>query len=533
MVKQEPLPLPRTVASPAAEASQIGSKKALWLCAIITLAAAILRFHGIAAKSFWLDEGISVGIARLPWSQFWDVLRHREANMALYYLLLRFWMALDFLTTAGGSEGFIRGLSVLFSVATVPVIYALGTRLFGRNTGLVAAWLLAINAYHIRYAEEARGYSLVVFFATLATWIFVRNLQASASNGERAHWGIYALLCALTVYSHFFGALVVVVHFAAFCFLPRGKAPWRNYLWSLRWFAYSMVPIAWIAATVGAGSMKWIPAATFGEVLQFFRQLAGNGGMLLLVLDAVAVILFVAGHFAWHRILKNDEDPNAIEVWNQVLVLAWLAVPVVIVLIGSIFRPLFLGRYLIPCLPALLLIVARSVTWFRPRPFMWALAAAISALCMMGTVSYYHRDFDLDRDDWRAATFYVLDHAIPGDGAFYYVGSGRLPFDFYKSLRNPAPEWPEDLIAANGGDRALHGSLNSYLADALSESKPAGDRVWLILSLDADANGKPREESVMLRAYYGKGRRLVDEQRISGITIALYARDAPGRDSGK
>src|SRR5580704_7434762 len=105
MVKQEPLPLPRTVASPAAEASQIGSKKALWLCAIITLAAAILRFHGIAAKSFWLDEGISVGIARLPWSQFWDVLRHREANMALYYLLLRFWMALDFLTTAGGSEG--------------------------------------------------------------------------------------------------------------------------------------------------------------------------------------------------------------------------------------------------------------------------------------------------------------------------------------------------------------------------------------------------------------------------------------------
>src|SRR5258705_3772980 len=157
------LPLPATL--PAPDRAWDDPITSSWLLTLITLVDAVLRLHASTAKSFWLDEAISVGIARLPWQQFFDVLRHREINMALYYVLLHFWLVL------GSSEGFIRGLSVLFSVATVPVMYALGARLFGRGTGLLAAWLLAINAYNVRYAQEARGYALVIFLAVLTTWL--------------------------------------------------------------------------------------------------------------------------------------------------------------------------------------------------------------------------------------------------------------------------------------------------------------------------------------------------------------------------
>jgi hypothetical protein len=119
------LPIPAAPSAPDRWRSGITTN--FCLLVLIILVAAILRLHGIASKSFWLDEGISVEIARLPWRQFFYVLRRREINMALYYLLLHFWLAL------GSTEGFIRGLSVLFSVATVPVLYALGARLFGRG----------------------------------------------------------------------------------------------------------------------------------------------------------------------------------------------------------------------------------------------------------------------------------------------------------------------------------------------------------------------------------------------------------------
>src|ERR1700733_5061187 len=80
------------------------------MVAFVTLIAAILRFHALTVKSFWIDEGISVQIARLPWPQFFFVLRHREANMGFYYLLLRLCLLM------GSGEGFIRGLSALFSI---------------------------------------------------------------------------------------------------------------------------------------------------------------------------------------------------------------------------------------------------------------------------------------------------------------------------------------------------------------------------------------------------------------------------------
>jgi mannosyltransferase len=502
-------PLP--AAPPAPDRSRPGITIGFWLLVLITAVAAFLRLHGIAAKSLWLDEGASVGIARLHWRQFFYVVRHREINMALYYLLLHFWLAL------GSTEGFVRGLSVLFSVATVPVLYALGARLFGRGAGLLAAWLLAINAYHIRYAQEARSYALVVFFATLATWLLVRNLQEPAS----AHWAAYAVACALAVFSHFFGALVVLAHGVSLAFLRRGDLPWKDIGRAGRWFAYLMIPIAIIVATVGAEPTRWFPPTTMSAVLDFFIALAGNGGIPLLTLDVIAAALAV---FAAWRMWRSGG--LTLRGWGYVLIFAWLVVPVATVLAVSVMRPLFLARFLNPCLPALILTVAAGIAGLRPRALAWVFVAAISVFSILGDVSYYRRDFDLDREDWRAATSYVLDRAQPGDGAFFYVNVGRLPFEFYRSLRHPSPRWPEALVVANGGDWAYRDSIFAYLGEELRDAQPAGDRVWLVLSYDNDSNGQPKRESAMLRAVYGNGRRLMEEKRISTITILLYARDS-------
>jgi hypothetical protein len=81
-------------------------------------------------------------------------------------------------------------------------------------------------------------------------------------------------------------------------------------------------------------------------------------------------------------------------------------------------------------------------------------------------------------------------------------------------------------VSANGSDWGYRDSLFAYLGEELRDAQPAGDRVWLVLTLDTDSNGQPTRESAMLRAVYGKGRRLIEEKRISTITILLYARDA-------
>ena len=147
----------------------------LSLLVLIAGLAAVLRFHSLAAKSFWFDEGVSVAIARLDWYNFARILWRREANMSLYYFLLHFWLYF------GGSEFFVRALSVLFAVASVPVIYLLGRRLFDSRVGLIAAALMAVNAYHVQYSQDARSYSLMVLLCLLSSLYFLKCLERAVA----------------------------------------------------------------------------------------------------------------------------------------------------------------------------------------------------------------------------------------------------------------------------------------------------------------------------------------------------------------
>src|SRR5919106_5376671 len=118
--------------------------------AAITVLAALLRILFISEDSFWHDEILSVQRAQMNDEDFGNLLQGFP-NMAFYYWLLHHWIAL------GDSEITVRMLSVVASVGTVLVIYFLGTRLFGPQVGIISAALLAINAFHIQYAQEARS----------------------------------------------------------------------------------------------------------------------------------------------------------------------------------------------------------------------------------------------------------------------------------------------------------------------------------------------------------------------------------------
>ena len=64
-----------------------------WLTLLLLLAAsAAIRFLFLARKPFWFDECFSVEVARLDWRNFLHLLWWREANMSLYYVLLRIWL---------------------------------------------------------------------------------------------------------------------------------------------------------------------------------------------------------------------------------------------------------------------------------------------------------------------------------------------------------------------------------------------------------------------------------------------------------
>ena len=80
--------------SPAAR-GRIGSVFGGWVVVAGSVAMLVLlATHHLSTKSFWYDEAFSLRIARLAPAELFATLAGREANGALYYVVLSAWRLL-------------------------------------------------------------------------------------------------------------------------------------------------------------------------------------------------------------------------------------------------------------------------------------------------------------------------------------------------------------------------------------------------------------------------------------------------------
>jgi 4-amino-4-deoxy-L-arabinose transferase-like glycosyltransferase len=439
-----------------------------FLVLLEVLLAALLSILYIGDDSIWLDEGFSIAMAREGLSGIWDAFLI-EANQGVYYILLHFWLQL------GDSEAAIRSLSAVFAVGTVPFVYALGARLFGVRTGLMAALLLAVNAYFIDYAQEARGYALYLLLATAASYAFVRAVE----DNRPRYWIAYVLLGTLAVYTQLFAGLVLIAHASSLVFLRRDSIPWRELIAAGGGLFLFLLPLAVLTLSQSdEGALRWVRPVTLTRIAFFFKDFSGSRALLLAYFLVCAVALVPVAR-AWLQ------ARGSIESWRYAFVLTWFAVPILIVIALSLtVRPLFVTRYLIACLPPLVLIAAIGLSQIRQPALFGAAVGVIVLLSLLAVRSVY---VNPSEEDWRGAAQHVLARSQPGDAALFYIDGSRASFDYYRrreaatvpvtfNYQEPGPD------GHSASDILRHGlPLIDGFEDQLARDHP---RVWFFVSRD-------------------------------------------------
>ena len=71
-----------------------------------------------------------------------------------------------------------RFLSFLFGSLSIIVVYLIGKRLYNPKVGLVAAFLLAISAFHITWTASYQDQTMM-FFVLLASYFFIKEYQTT------------------------------------------------------------------------------------------------------------------------------------------------------------------------------------------------------------------------------------------------------------------------------------------------------------------------------------------------------------------
>jgi hypothetical protein len=175
------------------------------LLLILTLISLVLRVQQIGFH-FWIDEGISVGIASHPLSELPHLLRE-DGSPPLYYFLLHVWMQIF-----GHSEKTTHELSLVFGLITVPLAYVCGASLWGRRTGAYCAVLAAGLPFITSYAQETRMYTLVLLLSLLVATAFLHTFVYR----RRAWLPVFAVSLVGTLYTHNWALFLAVMTFVGF-----------------------------------------------------------------------------------------------------------------------------------------------------------------------------------------------------------------------------------------------------------------------------------------------------------------------------
>ena len=375
----------------------------------------------------------------------------------------------------GGLTG-LRLVSLLFAVASVPLIALLGARLADRAVGLVAAALASGSWVLMFHGIYGRMYSLFLFTSLLS---FLALLSA-LDRGGRRRFALWSVALLLMLASHPYAALVVAAQ-GLFVVLRRRRR--RPALMTLAAVGIAGIPFWWADLVLrdrfdvgvgGGGPELGSPTS----VLHYFWWVAGD---------------FSAGHRAWSTpvlvlalvgtILLWRRRPESVGLFACVVAVPGLAF--MLATLNSTASPE--ARHLIFALPFFSVLLAVPLVEIgRRRGRLGPAVAAIAVVVLLvGEVRWTHEK-----------TPPIFDGDPPGeaqarDAAGAWLASTYRPSDVLLGYEPVYLQAWEQNRSFSG--HTLPRADPALLASALKEiPEPLGRGVWVFDASDT-TNVKERQ----------------------------------------
>jgi 4-amino-4-deoxy-L-arabinose transferase-like glycosyltransferase len=401
---------------------------------IIVLLAFGLRLYAIDRQDIWGDEAFSIWLSSQTLPQV--VAGGADTHPPFYPILLNLWLRL-----AGSPPLVTRFLSAMIGTLTVPVVYLLGQRGFGRMTGGLAALLAAVSQVLVYYSQETRMYGLVTLLAAMSVYWALRALRESRST---AVWLAYTLSTLAAAYTHYYAFFVILAQNLVVVLSWGRRRRWADLS---RWLAVqgviTLAYIPWVGVQIrflsGKASTRfdeWDLSTAWriaGETVAAFGAGLAVPAVTAGLLSALFLVAIVAGLVALFR--RRQPEP-----W---LIVAYLFVPVLLAWAVNPIMPFFYARYLLLIAPAFYLLAAWGVmVWGR----LWQPLSAVGALVLLLGSGYalggYYSDDAYLKGRYGQMMAYLQANAQPGDGLILANQLQRPIYEYYQPDRLDAHFFP-------------------------------------------------------------------------------------------
>lgn len=398
---------------------KVASAFKAWLSGALLVAFAVgLRLAGLD-KGLWLDEyaGSLAVVLQKNYSQVIELSKY-DVHPPLYLLLLNAWSRL------GSSEIHLRLLSVVLGSFTVVVIMRWMNR-HDRLAGILAGLMAAVTPVFLRFSQEVRAYSLLVFSTSVA--FYMASAVLEHPRRVTPYLGL-AVAVTLAASTHLVGILLILPIFAFLALSPEREERVRYTLLGI----FTLLPLSaflyfyvvFLDIPGRTAGQWWMPPLSWGLVVSTVELLLGFTNepwpwtalhetsrpestlalLFHLFVLSLAVALFRCGDR--RRVLPFAAA--AALYWLQVLLLSFLGTPV------------YWYRTLLPGMVPLVGCLALGVATVPQRRIQHLLAGGIAATTLLHGSLWLAAASGIPIEDWRGAGRRLGEHWRKGDIVLIY-----------------------------------------------------------------------------------------------------------------
>ncbi len=435
----------------------------------LTLIGAILRFFNLGFNSLWLDEASTYTFAKMSIPEIWQATTAGEFNPPLFY-----WIE-HIMLTFGNNEVILRFVPAILGILTIPLVYYIGKEFMDRNVGIIAAALCTFSPFLLFYSQEARAYSMGLFFVAFATVFFLKALKSN----NLTHWILFGLMSALAFWSHFYTLVLIGTLFlyALAIKIPeiiKDIRAFKPLIAAATVFAVICLPLIFVTIQLFAKRTSGGPTfgiQGIGIILETFRELSGFSTELMYLF----LILFVIGVVQAFLLDRK----------KGILLIALIFLPFVISWFLSFSIPM-VPRYLIILAPVFFIGIALAYkpvfTFINNRGVVYGFMAILILLCVTTPffLGYYTA---YTKEDWRGFSGQMHQITRQGDAIVLVPGYVAQPFDYYYT--NSSERTFEygassaEQLAAIAGSNANNTVYYIVTGDISSADPSGGSITWL------------------------------------------------------
>ena len=373
----------------------MNSKKEYALLGLLILGFALVYLSLCFNNNIWTDEAFTIDLLKSSKSYMDAVwFTAGDVHPPLYYLILK-----PFTDLFGVRLFLLKVLSIVPMLCTMGLGMTFVQRRFGFRTAFLYILMLGAIPCAMEYAVQVRMYSWAMLFVTACAFA----AADACDRGKKKDWCIFALAGVAAAYTHYF-AFVAVLWIYGFFFLAlvcKRREKLKYFLIAAAASLAAYVP--WLrvlyAQVSGVRKNYWIAGIDKEVLLSYFDTLFETE----LPYSTPIMVLLFGTAFVWlvYRLVSCKKTKAAkagqqaeaggrmpAQTQKEVLALLAFSVPVLTagfgVTVSLLMRPVFIARYIMPCVPLLCFFFAAA--WSEASKKVYA--ALLVFTFFLGTIVY-------------------------------------------------------------------------------------------------------------------------------------------------